>query len=217
MSKSEHYPPAAYLTESAEYGVELTRQFPFAHFVTNHSGLRVSKVPAVVDVIDGKPARLRGHLDARNPQARGLDGEEVVVDFSGASAYVSPFWRAEKNRGGTIDYEEVQVRGRARVAGELDFFRQLIDDLSSIYEPAFAGVGDYPIWSSREFPMGYFERQFPMVVCFEVAIEEFLVISKLHQGWSREDRESVADHLERCRREQPSMIADRIRERLEAE
>ncbi|MFP4519262.1 MAG: hypothetical protein ACLFQ5_07395 [Oceanicaulis sp.] len=54
------------------------RANPIAHFVTGHGGLHGARIPRLVDLEagnleDGDPVRLRGHLNARNPESsRGL-------------------------------------------------------------------------------------------------------------------------------------------------
>jgi transcriptional regulator len=186
------------------------RDHPFAHLFTARPGLSVTRLPFVVDVCQGRPARLRSHLDARNPQATGLDGTQVLVAFSGPCAYVSPHWRADKSRGGTYDYEEVQVRGTARVVQDVTFFKQLVDDLSTLIEPRHADVGAYPTWNVSMAPPNHIERQVDLVVPFVVHITDVQAIAKLHQQFPDADRRAVAEHLARSHLEGPRAIAARI-------
>ena len=186
------------------------RAFPFAHFFSAHEGLKATRLPFLVDCEGERPIRLRCHLDARNPQERGLDGAPVLVNFSGPAAYVSPHWRADKSKGGTYDYEEVQVRGNARIVRDVNFFRQLIDDLSLLIEPQHPEIGDYPVWDTSMAPHGHLARQFPLVRCFTVEIEELAMTAKLHQNFPAADRQSVADHLARSHRDEVRAVAKRI-------
>jgi transcriptional regulator len=205
------YPPRPYRVPEPATAIALMRSFPFAHFMTAHGGLRATRLPFIVDCEGENPVRLRGHLDARNPQAEGLDGAPVLVDFSGPSAYVSPHWRADKSKGGTYDYEEVQVRGSAQIVEDVWFFRQLIDDLSSLIEPQHSEIGDYPVWDTSMAPDGHLSRQFPLVRCFTVEIDEIATIAKLHQNFPAADRRSVAEHLARSSRDEVRAVAERIR------
>lgn len=187
------------------------RAHPFAHLFTAHHGLRSTRLPFVTDAGGDNPIALRGHLNAKNPQAESIDGASVLLTFSGPATYVSPNWRMQPTRGGTYDYEEVVVRGTARVVAKLEFFRTLIDDLSSLIEPQYAEVGDYPVWQTSMAPEGYLERLFPLVTPLRIEIEDIESISKMHQNFTDDDRRSVAEHLSRSSREDARAIADKIR------
>ncbi len=126
------YPPSWRHRVDDAFHVATMRAHPFAHLFTAQGGLRSTRVPFVTDTDGSRPVALRGHLNAKNPQAESLDGAPVLVTFSGPATYVSPSWRQQATRGGTYDYEEVVVRGTARVIATLEFFRTLIDDLSQL-------------------------------------------------------------------------------------
>ncbi|MBK7406272.1 MAG: FMN-binding negative transcriptional regulator [Phycisphaerales bacterium] len=205
------YPPPARRVTDPAAALELMAAHPFAHLFTSHNGLRATRIPLVTDSADGRAVALRGHLNRQNPQAQALDGAPVLVAFSGHATYVSPHWRADKGRGGTYDYEEVIVRGTARRVEGLESFRRMIDDLSSLIEPQYAEVGDYPVWQTSMAVPGYIERLVDHVTQFVIDIEELETISKLHQHFPEEDRRSVADHLSRCRRDASRALAEKIR------
>jgi transcriptional regulator len=183
------------------------RAEPFAHFLTAHSGLRSTRIPLLVDCDQGKPARLRAHLNAQNPQAQGLDGQEALVTFDGPWAYVSPHWRTDLSRAATFDYEAVQVRGVVRVMSDIAFFRRQVDDLAALIEPQHADLGDYPIWNSAMTSPGYVERLFPAIVAFEIDIHAVQMISKLHQTFPEADRVRIADYLDRSHRAARARLA----------
>lgn len=205
------YPPPSRSESDVAAAVALVREYPFAHLFSAHDGAKATRVPFVVDIQDGRMAHLRAHLNAQNPQCAGLDGGPVLVVFSGPATYVSPHWRTQPTRGGTYDYEQVQVRGTARVVADKDFFCRLIDDLSALIEPQYAEVGAYPVWQTSMAPDGYVDRLFPAVTSFVIDIESVEMISKLHQSFPLEDRISVAEHLERSSRDESRLIAAKIR------
>jgi transcriptional regulator len=203
------YPPTAYRVTDLSAAIALARAHPFAHVFTATTGLHATRLPVL---IDERAVQLRGHFDARNPQVAGLDGAAMLVTFSGPAAYVSPHWRADKTKGGTYDYEEVQVAGRARVVRDLAFFETLVDDLSALIEPHHAEIGDYPVWHTAMAPPGHLERQLGRVVLFVVEIERIQMIAKFHQDFPEADRRSVAEHLSRSHRDEVRAVAARIRE-----
>jgi transcriptional regulator len=194
--------------------LELMAAHPFAHLFTSYNVLRATRIPFVTDAEGGRPVRLRAHLNRQNPQAQGLDGAPVLVAFSGHATYVSPHWRIDKTRGGTYDYEEVIVRGTAPTAPglALDHFRRMIDDLSALIEPQYSEAGDYPVWQTSMAAPGYIERLVEHVTQFVVEIEDVEIISKLHQHFPKEDRQSVAAHLARCNRDASLAIAEKMRQ-----
>lgn len=207
------YPPSWRVSDPGA-ALAIMREHPFAHIFTAHGGLNATRAPFIADIENGRPAKLRAHLNRQNPQADKLDGAEVLIVFSGYSTYVSPHWRTEATRGGTYDYEEVRIRGKASVVGDISFFRSLIDDLSALIEPQYAEAGEYPVWRTSMAPEGYVERLHPAVTAFEIRVHSVKMISKLHQQFPEEDRRSIAEHLERANREGAQEIAKKIRRSL---
>lgn len=204
------YPPASRLMADPAASLALMREHPFAHLFTAGDRLLATRLAFATDAADGRPHRLRGHLNRQNPQVPGLDGAPVLVVFSGPATYVSPHWRVQPTRAGTFDYEEVRVHGTARLVADRPFFLDLIDDLSALIEPAHAEAGDYPVWRTAMAPPGYIDRLFPQIAAFEIRIDGVELISKLHQQFPVEDRISVARHLARVNRDGSRAIARRI-------
>ena len=208
------YPPDWRRIEATGPAIVLMREHPFAHLLTMHSGLRCTRLPFVADAEEGRIVRLRGHLNRHNPQTDDLDRQEVLVSFSGPSSYVSPHWRTTADRAGTIDYQEVQVRGVLRTSDDLGSFRALVNDLAALFEPQYAEVGDYPVWNSSMAPEGYIERLFPAIVAFEIEVRSIAMVSKLHQSFPKEDRLSIIEHLNRSSMEEARTIAARMKETI---
>jgi transcriptional regulator len=208
------YPPDWRVVKDVGVAEALIRQYPFAHIITEHGGLRSTRTPFIADFAQGQPVQLRAHLNARNPQADQLDGQAALVIFDGPASYVSPHWRTDLTRAATYDYEQVQVRGIVRVADDIDFFRRLIDNLAAMIEPQYAEAGDFPTWQTAMSPPGYVERLFPAIRAFRIEITSVQMISKLHQGFPEADRRSIADHLDRLPRQESRAIAAKIRAQL---
>ena len=207
-------PPHAERDETSM--ANLAKTFPFAHFFTTSqdSGKRVTRLPFAVDMNAGKMTGLRAHLNAQNPQAQDLDGQEALIAFSGPDSYISPNWRVDRHRGATWDYTAVHVWGRVTCRPERAFFEQLINDLAAAAEPRFEGVSDHPDWSISDAPKDYVDRLFPLLLAFEVSIDRVEGISKLHQDFPKEDAKSVVDHLNRSEAPESHAVAALIEERL---
>lgn len=208
------YPPDWRLVHDFAAAAALMQRHPFAHLTTAHRGLRSTRAPFIADYAEQRPTHLRAHLNARNPQAEQLHGQEALVVFDGPATYVSPNWRTDLSRAATYDYEQVQIRGLIEVVDDIDFFRRLVDDLAAMIEPQYAEIGDYPIWQSAMSPPGYVERLYPAIVAFRIEVASVQVISKLHQAFPDADRRSICDHLERSHRDESRAIAAKMRAHL---
>ncbi len=208
------YPPEWRIAENIDAAYALMREHPFALLTTAHGGLHSTRTPFIADVAEGKLTHLRAHVNARNPQAEQLHGQDALVIFDGPASYVSPNWRTDRTRAATYDYEQVQVRGIAHLVDDIGFFRRLIDDLAAQIEPQYSEVGAYPTWQTAMSPQGYVERLFPAIVAFKIEVTSIRMISKLHQTFPEADRRSIADHLDRSHREGSRAIAAKIRAHL---
>ncbi|MEL6370126.1 MAG: FMN-binding negative transcriptional regulator [Pseudomonadota bacterium] len=192
------YPPLPHTEKSNAKIQELVREFPFGHmFSTGPDGHHVTRLPFAMDTDGDEIVALRAHFNAQNPQRDHLDGADVLIAFSGPDSYVSPNWRVDKGRGATWDYKAVKVWGTARIRNERAFFEQLINDLAANSERKFEGLTEYPNWSIKDAPIDYVDRLFPKLTSFEVTVSRVEAISKLHQDFPAEDRQSVADHLKK--------------------
>jgi transcriptional regulator len=209
------YPPPLHREQDPSKVEALIRTRPFAHFITAHQGLRVTRIPFAADFEANELRRLRAHLHGQNQQVESLDGAAVLVAFSGPDAYVSPNWRTAADRGATWDYTAVHVWGRARVRTDRVFFDQLIGDLASAAEARHAGLSDKPQWSMKNVTEDYVERLRPRLCAFEIEVSQVEAISKLHQNFPDADARSVAAHLARSSEEGGQAIAALIAERLE--
>lgn len=208
------YPPEWRTNEDHDAAIKLMQERPFALLTTGQDGLHATRTPFMADLANGTVSGLRAHVNARNPQASHLHGQEALVIFDGPSSYVSPNWRTEQTRAATYDYEQVKVRGLVHVVDDIGFFRRLIDDLAAQIEPQYAEVGDYPIWQTAMSPEGYVERLFPAIVAFKIEVTSVQMISKLHQAFPESDRRRIADHLDRAHRDESRAIAAKIRAQL---
>lgn len=210
------YPPQWRSERDPAIAAQLIREYPFAHLITSHTGLHATRIPFVIDNVGNGVTQLSAHLNRQNPQVEGLDGSEVLVVFSGASTYVSPHWRTDLSRAGTIDYEEVRARGKARVIDDIEKFCDFINRLSSLLEPQYREAGEYPVWTTDMAPTGYIERLYPNITLFRIEIESLEMISKLHQSFPDEDRRTIAKHLSRCDRDGARSIAEKINNQLKS-
>lgn len=189
------YPPRPHSEASDEAIARLCQDYPFANLITAPAGMiHVSSLPLVADRKDGHIFRVRGHLNAANPQCQLLDGERAIAVFNGPDAFISPFYRTQNDRGPTWDYANVTISGHVSVRNDLEFFAKLVEDLARTGENIWLSQ-DCPRWNLSCVSNEYVGRLRPHLTAFEIAVDEVKAISKFHQDFPVEDRISVAGHL----------------------
>src|SRR5436190_13366648 len=96
-------------------------EYPLGALVLNGpNGLDANHVPFELDPADGGHGRLLAHVARANPVWKeAKDGDEALVIFRGANAYVSPNWyptKAETDRHvPTWNYQAIHVHGKLRI------------------------------------------------------------------------------------------------------
>lgn len=192
------------------------RDRPLAHlFCVATDRPLITRVPLAVDVSDGKPHALRGHLNLHNPQAQHLGQGQWLAAFSGPDSYISPTLRTDRERAATWAYTAVHVWGSAHVRDDRAFFKKLIDDMANLLEPRYREQHGGTQWSMADVSDAYFDRLFPLVVGFEIHIDHIEGIAKLHQEFPAKDAEMLCQHLANHTSQQSRDIAALVREQLQ--
>ena len=123
---------------------------------------------------------LMAHLARPNPQLREIDGQEVLVTLQGLHDYISPTWY--ENAGvPTWNYQAVHVYGICHVVDDDNRLRDIIENLSAVYE------------SSQPSPWkpDYPDSMLRGIVGIEIAITEIQGKYKLSQNRPIEDQQGV--------------------------
>jgi len=175
------------VAEDAEIA-EILRHAPLGCLVTHVSrGLFATHIPFVYD--PGKCV-LAGHLSRANPHWAEAGGEEALVIFQGASAYVSPNWYPSKAVHGRVvptwNYEAVHAYGSLLWREEPDW---LLANVTALTE-RFEGLQPKP-WAVTDAPADHVERLIAGIVGVEIQISRVEAKRKLSQNRSEHDREGV--------------------------
>ncbi len=93
-----------------------------------------SHLPLLLDEQAGSQGTLVGHLARANPQWQSLEGQRVLVVFSGPHAYISPTWYAEPNTVPTWNYTAVHANGTCRLVHETAELLGILRDYAAFYE-----------------------------------------------------------------------------------
>ena len=129
--------------------------------------------------------KLFGHFARHNPQAKDIDGQEVMVTLEGPHGYISPSWYLNPGVP-TWNYQAVHIYGICKILPELTAVKTIVDRLSNKYEEAF----------ETYWELDYNAGMLKHIVAFEIEITNIQCKYKLSQNRSEQDRENVITHLQ---------------------
>lgn len=156
-------------------------------------GIEASKVPLLVS---DDATVLRGHLSRANPQWSNADlSAPVLVCWHGPDAYVSPSFYPSKAEHGEVvptwNYITVQARGSLVVHDDANWVRQVVENLTDLYESASAAP-----WRFQDVPPRYAGSMVKAVVGIEIKVTSLEGKWKLSQNRPARDFQGVVTGLE---------------------
>jgi len=206
------YLPAHFAEARADALDHIVQAHPLGTLVrVGPNGLDADHVPFELDPRAGPQGTLRAHVARANPLWReARDGDEVLVIFRAADAYVSPNWYPSKHEQHrqvpTWNYQVAHAHGRIAIRDDEKFVRGLVARLTRTHE---AGTGNPRPWKMGDSAPEYIDGMLAAIVGIEVAIERIVVKSKLSQNKEPRDRLNAAEEL----RQRGSVeIADAMRD-----
>jgi transcriptional regulator len=188
------YTPPAFKEDRPDAQHDFIRAHPFGLLISaGAGGLQASPLPFHL-IPDGSLGHLQGHLSRANPHWAVLSGQDVLIAFQGAHAYVTPSWYRSKAAHGKVvptwNYTMVQVRGPVRVIEERDWLRRHIALLTNDHESRRAEP-----WHVTDAPEDFIESHIKGIVGLEITIREMEGKWKVSQNRAIADRAGVADGL----------------------
>lgn len=176
-------------------------QTPLAMLVTQgEQGLLASHLPLLLVRDEGEYGTLYGHFARANPQWRVLQGgDEALVVFQGANAYVSPsFYPAKAEHGKVVptwNYQAVHAYGRAEVFDEGERLLALVSALSDHHEQ-----GRERPWAVSDAPREYLDSMLRAIVGFALPISRLEGQFKLSQHKDAANFRGVQQGLQQSER-----------------
>lgn len=190
------YVPTHFDEPRAEMLHDLIRQHPFGMLVTHGSnGLDANHLPFELDAKHGKEGVLNAHVARANPVWQDVsNGDEVLVVFRAADAYVSPNWYPSKHEAHrqvpTWNYQVVHAHGRITLRDDERFVRGLVARLTRIHEAS------QPIpWKMTDSSSEYIDSMLNAIVGLDVEITRLVGKSKLGQNKDERDIRGAAQGL----------------------
>lgn len=202
------FQPKKYQKKDPQYIYNFIKTHPFATFVLNGRELLATHIPIL---IKGEPEdfTLYGHIAESNEQYPFLrDGLEALLIFHGPHAYVSSSWYQEKNIS-TWDYSAVHVNVKIRIQSREELTKSL-ENLVGHFERD----QNEPLYYN-EYPSEMVEEHLPLITGFWCDPINVKAIAKLHQGFKKEDIDSVTYHLEKRGEPQSSELSKEIKKEHE--
>ncbi|QRH03620.1 FMN-binding negative transcriptional regulator [Shewanella litorisediminis] len=168
--------------------VSLIDNYPFALLISNQQGLVASHLPLL---FDSDRRRLIGHMAKANGQWRALDGQSVLVVFSGPHAYISPRWYEGSPNVPTWNYTAAHVYGTFKLLNPTE------DGLSveAVLKQTIARF-ESDLWQDEAvMPTDYVGKLSQAIVAFEIVVERIEAKAKLGQQRKIGDQQGVSAAL----------------------
>ena len=161
------------------------------------NGLDANHLPFELNPNVGERGHLIAHVARANPLWQEVkDGDEVLVVFRAADAYVSPNWYPSKHESHrqvpTWNYQTVHVHGKIRIRDDERFVRGVVARLTRAHE---ARTGSGKPWKMTDSSKEYIDQMLTAIVGIEIEITRLIGKWKLSQNREERDRMNVAEEL----------------------
>lgn len=176
------YVPAHFNEPRTEVLHELIQQHPFGILVTHGaSGLDANHIPFELTSEPGEMGVLNAHVARANPVWKDVsDGDEVLVVFRAADAYVSPNWYPSKHefhkQVPTWNYLVAHAYGRITIRDDERFVRGMVARLTRIHE-----ASQPEPWKMTDSSKEDIDTMLLAIVGLEIEITRLVGKSKLSQ------------------------------------
>jgi transcriptional regulator len=165
---------------------------PLATFVIDGpNGLDANHLPFLLDAARGEQGHLLAHVARSNSVWTDVkDGDDVLVIFRAADAYISPAWypstRESHRQVPTWNYQVVHVHGKVKVCDDKNFVRGVVARLTAVHE---GRTGSSKPWTMTDSSTEFIDQMLAAVVGIEIAITR--MVGKWKLGQNREDRDRI--------------------------
>jgi transcriptional regulator len=168
------HPNPAFAWDDEGEILDFVRERAFAHIFTwGPTGGHVAHAPLHVT----KDGQVQFHLFVKNPVARHVEGQPVVVSVTDCDGYQSANWYESPDQVPTWHYQAVEIEGIARRRGENELVR-LLDDFSATMEQRFSPANP---WTRAKMSPGKFEALTKAITGFTVESPKFRGTRKFNQ------------------------------------
>lgn len=190
------YIPTHFDESRTEVLHELIKQHPFGMLVTHGAdGLDANHIPFELHPQQGGMGVLNAHVARANPVWKNVsDGDEVLVVFRAADAYISPNWYPSKHefhkQVPSWNYMVAHAYGRITIRDDERFVRGVVGRLTRTHEAAQPKP-----WKMADSPQEFIDAMLKAIVGMEIEITRLVGKSKLSQNKDARDIRSAGEML----------------------
>jgi len=177
------YVPAHFDEPRREALYDLIEQAPLGILFTHgQSGMNANHIPFHLARDEGANGVLHCHVARANPVWQDIrTGDEVLIVFRAADAYISPNWypskREFKKQVPTWNYRVVHAHGRVTIRDDERYVRTVIARLTKTHEAVQANP-----WKMSDSPKDFIDMMVKNIVGIEVEITRLVGKMKLSQN-----------------------------------
>lgn len=189
------YLPSAFREDDPAVLQDFIRAHPLGVVMTSgEGGLMANHIPCLL-YPEGPRGVLRLHMARANPQLAQLAaGQECLVAFHGAQAYITPSWYATKAETHKVvptwNFVAVHIWGTPVVQDDPAWLHAQLDALTESQEKARIQP-----WSVDEAPADFIAAQMRAIIGVEIPISRIEGKWKVSQNRTAADRQGVAEGL----------------------
>lgn len=182
------YIPAHFEESDRDHLHALIAEHPLGILVTHGAGgLDANHLPFELEVRHGSLGVLHTHVARANRVWEDVaSGDEVLVVFRGADAYISPNWYPSKHEQHrqvpTWNYMVAHAHGRVTVHEDERYLRGLVGRLTKRHEAAQPRP-----WRMGDSPQAFINEMLASIVGLEIEITR--LVGKLKLGQNKETRD----------------------------
>ena len=182
------YVPPHFAESGRDALYDLIERNALGVLITNgRSGLDANHIPFELDRSKGENGTLRCHIARNNPVWQDIaTGDEVLVVFRAADAYISPNWYPSKAKHHkqvpTWNYIVAHAHGRVAIHNDEAFVRRNVARLTRTHE-----AGQPVPWKMGDAPKDFIGTMVKAVVGLEIGIDRLVGKAKLSQNKDQDD------------------------------
>jgi transcriptional regulator len=162
-------------------------EFGFGVVICSENGLSATHLPFVLHADEGEQGVLYAHCAKANPHWKDLEGQNVLVIFTGPHGYISPSWYTTKPAVPTWNYAAVHAYGVVTLL-DPEATLKAVDQVVEKYEPQLLVERDIVTDQIKN-------KMLAAIVGFKIELTTLEGQLKLGQNRSKEDQTGVLNAL----------------------
>lgn len=190
------YIPRHFSVPQKESLQQLIDDHPLGILFTNgRSGMDANHIPFMLDRSAGDFGVLHSHVARNNSVWQDIvDGDEVLIVFRAAEAYVSPSWYPSKHefhkQVPTWNYMVAHATGRVTIRDDQRYVRGMVAKLTKQHEALLPDP-----WKMTDAPQDFIAMMVNNIVGIEIEITNLVGKFKLSQNKEARDIENAGNEL----------------------